>query len=463
MNQKDLLKCCTLMLIQVSKIDFEMIKIDFPYLIFVPSFFLVCSCLCKLQDVCRIFLAIIFSVTVFLVGCAGKSQENQPHLALRYLAFDEAIKVALDSVTKMSLQDNAFCSYRDSTFSTNDVLMLYNRAAKRLQYYDLGTGQPLRTIQLATEGPDGVGESFFAQIINQDSVFLLEPFAYKLRLVNRVGKVIRTYRLLNAGVKFNEVSGKVPEGEYSALPDGGFGRSIVKVGKYLYMGGFSNQGNWLERTYTHQAKTLIRLDLETGQLAYGVPFSPAYDRDAYYPSPAYDFSFAFSPQTGQFAYTYPIDPAVYPVSLDLQVLGEGRLAPSNRAAPFAPMKKPNIDFNEEYLHFIQQTSYPAILYDPYREVFYRFVYHPQAGPHIAKVQNKELKIAHSIIVLDKDFRVISEQLFDKYFFVPRAFVGKQGLYVEGSSFKWQQEQKYRYTEDTMLLMRLTLKPGKADE
>ncbi len=199
----------------------------------------------------------------------------------------------------MSLQDNAFCSYRDSTLSPNDVLMLYNRAAKRIQYHDLGTGQQLRTIQLQTEGPDGVGE--------------------------------------------------------------------------------------------------------------------------------------------------------------------GRLAPSNRAVPFAPMKKPNTDFNEEYLHFMQQTAYPAILYDPYREVYYRFVYHPMAGPHTSKILNQDFKIAYSIMVLDKEFRVISEQLLDKYGIVPRAFVGKRGLYIEGAYYKWLEEKKYRYTEDTMLLMCLTLKPGLANE
>ncbi len=395
----------------------------------------------------------------------GNNESPNSSVTPYHLAFAGPVKLALDSVTKMSLQDNGFNGYQDTTLSPNDLVVLYNRAVKRLQYHDLVTGQMLRTVPLETEGPNGIGESFFSLLVNQDSLFLLEPYAYRLFLVDRQGKVSRAYRLLNGDVKFDPGNpGMPPSGAYSALPDGGFGRSMVKAGKHLFIGGYANIGGKEDGSYIEQALTCIKLDLETGKLQYGVHFPPAYDRKAFYPTQAYlEFSFAYNPQKNELAYSFPAAQEVFKVSPDLNTMGEGVLAQSKHGTPFTKMRKYITNADEEYLHFMQQTNYLAMLYDPYREVYYRFVYHPQAGAFPTPILKSELKITHSIMILDKDLRVIGEQLFDKYLFTPRAFVGKKGLYIEGAPQKWLQETKFIPTEDVMLLSLLTLKPGVAND
>lgn len=80
---------------------------------------------------------------------------------------------------------------------------------------------------------------------------------------------------------------------------------------------------------------------------------------------------------------------------------------------------------------VTQTTYSSLIYDSYREVYYRFVNVGREMDESDLVdQFPQVKNDFSIIVLDKDFNIITEKRFPGKIHKPyKSFVGKKGLYL----------------------------------
>lgn len=85
----------------------------------------------------------------------------------------------------------------------------------------------------------------------------------------------------------------------------------------------------------------------------------------------------------------------------------------------------------------EQAKYRNILYDPYREVYYRVAFLESELEEtdnfidLVRVGGKQF----SILILDKDMQVIGETLFPPFTYTPRvAFVREDGLYLCASHF-----------------------------
>lgn len=93
----------------------------------------------------------------------------------------------------------------------------------------------------------------------------------------------------------------------------------------------------------------------------------------------------------------------------------------------------NSDFKKMLKAQCEHATYGNILYDKYRNVYYRFV-HPSVN--VDDFKGDYINLIHSggknfsIIVLDKDLNRVGETLFPDYTYNPRlAFVLKDGLYI----------------------------------
>lgn len=78
----------------------------------------------------------------------------------------------------------------------------------------------------------------------------------------------------------------------------------------------------------------------------------------------------------------------------------------------------------------EAASYSHIMYDKYRDVYYRFAEMPcELGPN-EYVYNDAKAREFSVIIFDKDFRIIGETKFpgNKYFY-KMSFIGRDGLYI----------------------------------
>ena len=78
----------------------------------------------------------------------------------------------------------------------------------------------------------------------------------------------------------------------------------------------------------------------------------------------------------------------------------------------------------------EQGHYFHVMYDKYRNVYYRFVEHPcELAPNEGYMDPPKRR-EFSVIIFDKDFRIIGETKFpgNKYF-IRMSFVGRDGLYI----------------------------------
>ena len=78
----------------------------------------------------------------------------------------------------------------------------------------------------------------------------------------------------------------------------------------------------------------------------------------------------------------------------------------------------------------EAASYSHIMYDKYRDIYYRFAEMPcELGPN-EYVYNDAKAREFSVIIFDKDFRIIGETKFpgNKYFY-KMSFIGRDGLYI----------------------------------
>ncbi|WP_455622469.1 DUF4221 family protein [Parabacteroides sp.] len=111
-------------------------------------------------------------------------------------------------------------------------------------------------------------------------------------------------------------------------------------------------------------------------------------------------------------------------------------------------------FNEHLKIEAESSVYGDCMYDPYREVYYRFAYPSSEleadDSYVEILRNGRKKL--SIMILDKNLNLLGETLFPDFAYSSRAhFVGRNGLYLSVSHFK-----RDDYSEDTLRFQRLEL-------
>ena len=86
----------------------------------------------------------------------------------------------------------------------------------------------------------------------------------------------------------------------------------------------------------------------------------------------------------------------------------------------------------EYLTYVfTSPRYEGLLYDKYREVFYRFCFPAvEVESEEALNQLRMFSKDFSIMILDKDLIILGEKRFEGYNYVPNnIFVAREGLYI----------------------------------
>jgi hypothetical protein len=99
--------------------------------------------------------------------------------------------------------------------------------------------------------------------------------------------------------------------------------------------------------------------------------------------------------------------------------------------PYPKNKSSVIDYMK---YMCENSYYNYLIYDEYREVFYRFV---NLAMEVTPKDDLEKLISYpplaSIIIIDKNFRKIGElKLPQNKFLVSNAFVAKEGLYISNN-------------------------------
>lgn len=353
----------------------------------------------------NLILLLLFFITI---GCDHKSKDNS---------------VKLISVEEISIEisDSIFANPGNVQLIETDsgkVLFLFNGIKKSLQFFEFPEGNLFHEIPVPMEGPNNLRGSTGGTLISKDSIwFTFSPPA--IGLMNFDGtllfkKEIKDERL---SIPLLEANGKRPLFQHQNLI-------------------FGAQPHFTDH---HRMETEAIFDHPL-VYSYNIETDTWYWYDVYYP-PDYwqsgkrraDFSWAEREDKIYLAPVYHHEVQIFDKNSGKIITRKPVLSPGIRDFQVINTLPSNVEESDRAR--LTHDRYGTLLYDPYRDVFYRFFF-PGFNPG-EELSNEDLGNLNwsrpytGITVFDKELKVLGHHLFDSYkvYGYANHFVGKEGLYL----------------------------------
>ncbi|MCM1110374.1 MAG: DUF4221 domain-containing protein [Clostridium sp.] len=113
----------------------------------------------------------------------------------------------------------------------------------------------------------------------------------------------------------------------------------------------------------------------------------------------------------------------------------------SRKSYFAGLTEPieikpheNKSYEDIFINFIINYQYSGIVYDRYRQLYYRIVLHPYPNYDAENLREECRKKPVSIVILDNEFNKVGETILpDKLYYASNVFVTNEGLNIQAVS------------------------------
>ena len=309
--------------------------------------------------------------------------------------------------------------YTDRT--GKEYLTLMSHMNNEILFYDLLSGEYLFKVGLEKEGPDGVGIMMGYHIENLDNIYI-------------TSNLMGLSKIDTSGTKKQFI-------EYGETNNGHYIVPNFTSSSYIYAPAVVHCGKIFITQYPYQSSKIsdtpvsVYIDTITSS-SEELPFRyPNIIADEEYMETVISTNFSREFDKKQFIYSFFMDEKIYVTDIDTN---EENII----SAPSKYIKKLNfIKYSDDremvYKQLLETSYYYNILYDKYRNVYYRFAI---IGSEISKNPDYSFFdiytngfISFSVIILDENFNIIGETLFPKYTYNPTiAFVHKNGLYISDS-------------------------------
>lgn len=335
---------------------------------------------------------------------------------------ESASLVATETLLRLPLDENtsnvsAHLEYFYDARSGEEMLYSLNPIRNEIQAYILETDQRVKSLPFEVEGDRGVGNISAFYVHSSDSLLLFPINGNRLFLTD------------SDAINIERINYRVPDGYGSANVGSTFfsAKPYLKNGKLiaksLYQGNYSTVDN--EELSTRHVSYSI--DLNNGDVTSAQHTYP----DGYMEEVKKHFQFSFSASVNGIAYSFWGDHNLY---LSRNQGQEWSVKPAQsqymrEAWEALPLGGDRMDRAK---YFATSAHYGNIIWDTYREVYYRFCY-----PKVEIEGEEDLRLlaqfptTFSIIILDKELNILGEEFFDgkEAMVTSNAFVGLKGLYI----------------------------------
>ncbi len=349
-----------------------------------------------------------------------------------YLDPTEQVKsFPLDSDVKY----NAFYLY---TFTEEGkrYLSFLNYRTTQLCFYDFDTEKFLFKVKLEEEGPNGV----------------VIPTGYYIKDFNNIYVSTSAYSGLIKVDTTGTITQKIPYGKtdtgYQIIPS--YMPSSHPCNTPVFIDGkmYITQNN-LER-FCPSDKTPLSVVMDTVQKKYvSLPLTFGILTEKQLKSNDDRFSRIFDGKN--FIYSFYVDEDILVASIDHADVK--RIKVKSKYIDTPDEEQPLNAKNGPQLN-LELARYGDMIYDPYREVYYRFAYPKTELDSKVNWWGKAVygRKKFSVIILDKDFQIMGETLFPEAVYNPYvAFVEKEGLYISRDY-----QMNFDQSEDFMTFERFEL-------
>jgi hypothetical protein len=370
----------------------------------------------------------------FLLATLASCQANPEQGATTNYRYDYSLveqrvkRIPVDSTTR-----NRLGQYRARLWQTAKgemKLLALNQSNNQVQIYDWASGRLEKAIQLQKEGPNAVGKPRGFWVLDDSTLVVPHQYSNAIHLVNHQGQVRRKYPQ-----KYKTQRDPDPEAEgyvYSAEPMPSDHGPMIQAGSRFFFSAYPDLDVHLPSNLKH-AKVVMMFDTTTGNSTYHIPYPAPYRVEGNFgASPHYEVSQTYDPVRGKITYSFPADVNLYVTDTSLRVLvpheAQSRVVPG-------PVKFKDKPEQDEHKFYLANHHYGALLFDPYRRVYYRFVHLPARRLMVASEDGPAEApeaVPVAVIILDEHHQVIGETVLPYPLgMVGGAWIDREGLWIEG--------------------------------
>lgn len=326
----------------------------------------------------------------------------------------ELVSIPVDSNT--SIDNNLLKLYEENDF---EYLVIQNQFSNSIQYYSLDNGKLVNEIFIEREGPKGLELHGFV-IPNKDSIIVFEKFTSKGFIINPQGDFI-DYLYLNGSM------GGLNHASMNRTPDLLIGD---KISLFVFPGLNYNDSRLFNGYYTFE----FQYDIKNQTYRY-LPISwPEIYQDniwGFY----HTYPSRVKGKGNTIVYSFGIDHNIYVLHENGSITmheARGDLI-EERINPLANSPTNNRD---EVFAYLNRGAYMCIIYDKFRDVYYRIAGHQTEYNNNLGVTENVYRKPYSVIILNSSFEKIGETRLEpvENFSVKDFFVGKKGLYIQSSNY-----------------------------
>ena len=345
---------------------------------------------------------------IFLTSSCSTTEENITYGI--YPVKKEKVSLEIDHETKgFTLNLRYF-----ETANGDEWLLHLNEINNTIGFYDLESGKKVRTAYFELQGPNGAGNVDGFDIISLDSIFLLSRYENILSLTSlNTSDTLHVYE----SYRLKYTNGRTVATAYSSV------RAPIPVinGKALLA-----TAPFVDLSATplyESGNNFLRLNLSEYTFEYQNLYSKNYLKK--WPGEYSRISFDENKREKLLVFSLPIEDSIF--TIDKHGRKASYFAKSKNSKTTKPFSGNVLNQKETREHYMLTDSYGYILYDEYRNYYYRFT-EKVAREMINKYGTDIYVRKIGLIVMNEDFEIIGEvdHLFTGAF--PAIFVGKKGIY-----------------------------------
>ena len=291
--------------------------------------------------------------------------------------------------------------------------------ATEIIIYDLNSQDIYKRFPLLREGPNAIPAAYGAVPLGSPDVFIYyQNNMRKITLSDGDGQVIRRYQIVSPDGK----PVYIPEGlSYAHYPS-------FMIDSVIYFAQRSGKPSVMRNEW----KTIpmfAMMNLKDGKISRSsLCFPSIFDMDVKDITTGNEFVYDYNYKDKRLVCAF-IEFDSLLVTDDMKNVrwynGKSRYLKKMR-----PILKEGVDGFMGIKEAVEAASYSHIMYDKYRDIYFRFAEMPCELGANEYVYNDAKAREFSVIIFDKDFRIIGETKFpgNKYFY-KMSFIGRDGLYI----------------------------------
>ena len=361
---------------------------------------------------------LIIGINFFVLSsCQSKSGRLDPiyctelkELKKISLPVDENTYYLSKSIFHFEDQGKEFLSFGNQT---------KRQYATEIIIYDLNSQDIYKRFPLLREGPNAIPAAYGAVPLGSPDVFIYyQNNMRKITLSDGDGQVIRRYQIVSPDGK----PVYIPEGlSYAHYPS-------FMIDSVIYFAQRSGKPSVMRNEW----KTIpmfAMMNLKDGKISRSsLCFPSIFDMDVKDITTGNEFVYDYNYKDKRLVCAF-IEFDSLLVTDDMKNVrwynGKSRYLKKMR-----PILKEGVDGFMGIKEAVEAASYSHIMYDKYRDIYYRFAEMPCELGANEYVYNDAKAREFSVIIFDKDFRIIGETKFpgNKYFY-KMSFIGRDGLYI----------------------------------